>query len=140
MRLIVGIVAIGVLAVAGLFGYSWSRNPYADPGVHASAVGFTLANPLSGRAWRGLACPHRTIVTNLAVQWVGPRLCGFEDDGGARERAERFRTEGPTSCWALFEMLDQQNAERFADVLSGKSAPGAQVTNICDKAKALIAR
>lgn len=138
MRLFVAIIAIGVLAVASLFGFSWSRNPDVEPAVHASAVSFTLANPLSGRAWRGLACPHRTIVTNLAIQSVGPKLCGLESDGRARSRAERFRTEGPISCWSLFEMLDQQNAARFANVLSGKSEPGAQVNEICQKAKALI--
>lgn len=138
MRLVVAIVGIGVLVFAGLFGFSWSHNPDADPGVHASAVSFTLANPLSGRAWRGLACPHRTIVTNLAIQAVGPKLCGLESDGGARARAERFRTEGPTSCWSLFEMLDHQHAARFSGVLSGTSEPGAQVKDICEKAKNLI--
>ena len=140
MRLVVAIVAIVVIALAGLFGFSYVRNPDLDATVHASAVSFTLANPLSGSAWRGLACPHRSIVTNLAIQSLGPKLCGTDGDGGARARAERFRTEGPTSCWALFEMLDSQNSERFSDVLAGSAEPGAAANDLCQKAKALIAQ
>ena len=140
MRPIIAIFAIIIVVLAGLFGFSYTRNPDLGPSAHASVVSFTLANPLSGRAWRGLACPHRSIVTNLAIQSLGPKMCGTENDGGARARAERFRTEGPTSCWALFEMLDQQNATRFADVLSGKAMPGAAANDMCQKAKALLQR
>lgn len=140
MRRIVAIVAIIIIAIGGLFGFSYLRNPDLAPGDHASAVSFTLANPLSQGAWRGLACPHRTIVTNLAIQSLGPKLCGMDGDGGARARAERFRTEGPTSCWALFEMLDQQNAERFKDVLAGTAERNAAANDVCRKAEALIAR
>jgi hypothetical protein len=36
MRLVVAIAAIVVIALAGLFGFSYARNPDLDPTVHAS--------------------------------------------------------------------------------------------------------
>lgn len=138
MKLLVAVLTVIAITGAGLVGYSWTRNPDLGPGDHASAVGFTLANPTSGRAWRGLACPHRSIVTTLSIQALGPQLCGTETDGGARARAERFRTEGPTSCWALFEMLSAQNAERFAGVLAGREERGPAVEAVCVKARQLV--
>jgi len=138
MRLVAAVLIIVAAGLGGLVGYSWSRNPELGAVEHASAVGFTLANPMSTRAWRGLACPHRSIITNLSVQALGPALCGTDTDGGAATRAERFRVQGPTSCWALYEMLSRQNAERFAGVLAGREAAGPAVAELCEKARRLI--
>ena len=138
MKFIGLLIAIVVLALAGVFGYSYANNPNMPPMAHAEAVGFTVANPLSANAWRGLACPHRSVVTDLVTKSLAPKLCGTPDDGGAAKRAARFRTEGPVSCWALFEVLSESSKKRFADVISGTAKGGPAVDDICRRAKVLI--
>jgi hypothetical protein len=127
-----------LLALLGAFGFSYMNNPDLPPTTHASAVGFAVANPLSGKAWRGLACPHRSLVTDLATKSFAPKLCGTASDGGAAERAKRFRTEGPTSCWALYDSLVERTEARFASVLAGKAKAGPAVNDVCRRAKKLI--
>lgn len=138
MKLLGTIFVAAVLGLAGVFGYSYANNPDMPVTAHASAVGYAVANPFSGKSWRGLACPHRSVVTDLVTKSMAPELCGTETDGGATERAERFRTEGPTSCWELFDSLSQQTKARFASVLAGQEKAGAAVQDICQQAKQLI--
>lgn len=138
MKFLTRILALAVVAFATAFGVSYFHNPEMPPAAHASAVGFAVANPLSGKAWRGLACPHRSIVTDLVTKSFAPKLCGTSGDGGARDRAERFRTEGPTSCWALFDTLSQKTAARFAGVIAGSEKAGPAVNDVCRQAKKLI--
>ena len=138
MKFIRNVVVIVVLALIGVFGFSYFNNPKMPPMAHASAVGFALANPLSGNAWRGLACPHRSAVTDLVTKSLAPKLCGSATDGGAMKRAERFRTEGPVSCWALFDALSAKNKARFATVMSGKEKAGPAAADICRRADKLI--
>ena len=132
------VVILLLAGLIGAFGFSYVNNPNMPVTAHASAVGFAVANPLSGQAWRGLACPHRSVVTDMATKSLAPKLCGAKSDGGAMERAERFRTQGPTSCWALFDALNRQTTARFADVIAGKEQPGPAVADVCRQAKQLI--
>ena len=138
MKLIRRVVIVAVLAVIAAFGFSYVKNPDMPPMAHASAVGFALANPLSGNAWRGLGCPHRSVVTDLVTKSLAPQLCGQSSDGGAMKRAERFRTEGPVSCWALFDALSEKSKARFANVISGAEKPGPAASDICRRADRLI--
>lgn len=138
MRTVRIVLAVVVLALVGIFGFTYANNPQASMTSHASVVGYAVANPFSGKAWRGLACPHRTVVTDLVTKSLGPKLCGTSTDGGASARAERFRTEGPTSCWALFETLNNNSRSRFAAVLSGEAEPGPAAQDVCRQAKKLI--
>jgi len=138
MKFMRGVVIVLLLALAGVFGLSWASNPDLPPTKHASAVGFALANPLSGRAWRGLACPHRSAVTDLVTKSMGPKLCGSASDGGALARAERFRTEGPVSCWALFDALSKKTIARFTKVMSGEDERGPAVKEVCRRSAELI--
>jgi hypothetical protein len=138
MKLVRGIVVIMALALLGAFGFSYVRNPDLPPVSHASAVGFAVANPLSTGAWRGLACPHRSIVTDLVTKSMAPKLCGRENDGGASARAERFRTEGPTSCWALFESLSESTLARFAGVIASGKKDDPAAADVCRQAEELI--
>jgi len=132
-------VLIGILLVLlGAFGFSYMNNPNMPPTAHASAVGFAVANPLSSKAWRGLGCPHRSLVTDLATKSFAPKLCGAASDGGATARAERFRTEGPTPCWALYDSLVARTKSRFAGVIAGKDKAGPAVSDVCRRAKKLI--
>lgn len=138
MKFIGRVIGVLILAVAGVFGFSYVNNPDMPPTAHASAVGFAVANPLSGNAWRGLACPHRSAVTDLVTKSMAPKLCGAASDGGAAKRAERFRTEGPTSCWALYDILSQKSKARFAAVLAGEQKAGPAVADVCRRAEKLI--
>lgn len=138
MKMVRWIFVAVLLAVIGVFGFSYSQNPNLSATAHASAVGFAVANPLSGNAWRGLACPHRSVVTDLVTKSMAPKLCGKQNDGGASERAERFRTEGPTSCWALFDTLSQSTIARFASVISGEKKDDPAAADVCRQAEALI--
>jgi len=138
MKFIRIVVAVVIVALAGAFGFSYVSNPDMPVTAHASAVGFAVANPLSGKSWRGLACPHRSVVTDLVTKSLAPKLCGASSDGGAATRAERFRTEGPTSCWALFDMLNEKSTARFAAVIAGQEKPGPVVEDVCRQAKQLI--
>lgn len=132
------VIIVAVLALIGAFGFSYINNPDMPPTAHASAVGFAVANPLSGKAWRGLACPHRSAVTELVTKSLAPKLCGGTTDGGATKRAERFRTEGPVSCWALFDALSQASEARFASVIAGEEKAGPAAADICRRANELI--
>jgi hypothetical protein len=127
-----------LLALLGTFGFSYMNNPGMPPTAHASAVRFAVANPLSSKAWRGFACPHRPLVTDLVTKSLAPKLCGTVSDGGATARAKRFRTEGPTSCWALYDALAERTQARFASVLAGKAKAGPAVGDVCRRAKKLI--
>jgi len=138
MKFVRIIIAVVVLALAGAFGFSYLSNPDVSATSHASAVGYAVANPFSGKSWRGLACPHRSVVTDLVTKSLAPKLCGTSSDGGAIARAERFRTEGPTSCWALFDTLNEQSKARFAAVISGQEKAGPAVQDVCRQAKKLI--
>ena len=140
MKTIKIVLGVAVLALIGVFGFSYVNNPQMPVSAHATAVGFTVANPLSGKAWRGLACPHRSVVTDLVTKSVAPALCGSATDGGATARAKRFRTEGPTSCWALFDVLAERTKVRFANVIAGKEKRGPAVDDVCRQAKQLIAK
>jgi|SRR6056297_2442394 len=138
MKVLTSFIVIAVLLIAVVFGYSYFNNPDMPAKERVSAVGFAVANPMSSKAWRGLACPHRSVVSDLVTQSLAPKLCGTDNDGGAAERAERFRTEGPVSCWALFDALAEKNKVRFAGVIAGSEKPGAAVNDVCQRAKALI--
>ena len=138
MKFVRWIVLAGIVALAGAFSFSYLNNPNMPASAHASAVGFAVANPLSGEAWRGLACPHRTAVTDLVTKSMALKLCGMESDGGAMERAERFRTEGPVSCWSLFSSLSEKTSERFAGVIAGSEKAGPAADDVCREAKKLI--
>ncbi|MFT5509453.1 MAG: hypothetical protein ACI89J_002538 [Hyphomicrobiaceae bacterium] len=138
MKFIGRVVIIALLALIGVFGFSYVNNPDMPPTAHASAVGFAVANPLSSKAWRGLACPHRSAVTDLVTKSMATKLCGGSNDGGAAKRAERFRTEGPTSCWALFDALTQKTSARFASVIAGETKAGPAAADICRRAAKLI--
>lgn len=138
MKIFFRVMGIALVALAGVFAFSYINNPNIPPAAHASAVGFAVANPLSGRAWRGLACPHRSVVTDLVTKSMAPKLCGSASDGGATARAERFRTEGPVSCWALFDALSEKTSQRFSGVIAGKEQAGPAVDDVCRQAKKLI--
>lgn len=140
MKLVGSVSALVVAALLGAFGYSYLNNPAAPPMMHAAAVGSAVSNPLSGNAWRGLACPHRSVVTDLVTKSLAPKLCGTVSDGGAAARAARFRTEGPVSCWALFDSLSEKSEARFEGIIAGKEKPGPAVDDICRQAKELITR
>ena len=132
------LIIVLLLALVGAFGFSYFNNPDMPPAAHANAVGFAVANPLSSKAWRGLACPHRSVVTDLVTKSLAPKLCGSSSDGGASKRAQRFRTEGPVSCWALFDALSEKSKARFANVLAGEQKPGPAAADICRRAEQLI--
>ena len=138
MKLIRRVIIVLLLALVGAFGFSYFKNPDMPPMAHASAVGFAVANPLSSKAWRGLACPHRSVVTDLVTKSLAPKLCGSASDGGASKRAARFRTEGPVSCWALFDALSEQSKARFANVIAGEEKAGPAAADICRRADQLI--
>ncbi|MFY0611315.1 MAG: hypothetical protein JXQ99_07315 [Hyphomicrobiaceae bacterium] len=138
MKLIRSVIILVLLGLVGAFGYSYLNNPSMPPMAHASAVGFAVANPLSGNAWRGLACPHRSVVTDLVTKSLAPQLCGSASDGGAAKRAKRFQTEGPVSCWALFDALSAKNKARFASVISGQEKAGPAAADVCRRAGQLI--
>ena len=138
MKFIRNVIIIVLLALIGAFGFSYFSNPDMPPMAHASAVGFAVANPLSVKAWRGIACPHRSVVTELVTKSLAPKLCGSATDGGAMKRAERFRTEGPVSCWALFDALSEKNRARFATIISGDEKAGPAAADICRRAGQLI--
>lgn len=138
MKLIRRVIIVALLAFIGAFGFSYVKNPDMPPMAHASAVGFAVANPLSSKAWRGLACPHRSVVTDLVTKSLAPKLCGSSSDGGASKRAKRFRTEGPVSCWALFDALSKKDQARFASVIAGEKKAGPAAADICRRADQLI--
>ncbi len=140
MKLFRRIVIVAVIALLAIFAYSYSRNPNLSATTHASAVGFVLARPFSVDAWQGLACPHRSAVTDLVTKSMAPQLCGKKSDGGAMARARRFQTEGPVSCWALFDGLRQQSMDRFSGVISGSVKPGPAVADICRRAEELLGK
>ena len=138
MKFVRWLLIVVLLALIGLYGYTYSRNPSESAMVHADAVGFVLARPLSGGAWRGLACPHRTAVNELVAKSLGPKLCGHGSDGGAAKRARRFQTEGPVSCWALFEQISKSYEARFSDIIAKKAERTPAANDICRRAEALV--
>lgn len=138
MKATKGIIILVLAAIVSVFGYSYSRNPDIPVTGHAEAVGFVVANPLSGNAWRGLSCPHRIVVTELVTKALAPKLCGTENDGGAAARAARFKTEGPVTCWALYESLLQKSEARFSDIIARKSQPNPAAEDLCRRAAELI--
>ena len=56
----------------------------------------------------------------------------------ASKRAERFRTEGPVSCWALFDALSEKSKARFANIIAGDQKAGPAAADICRRADKLI--
>jgi hypothetical protein len=138
MKTIRWLVIIALAALAGMLGYSYSRNPEVPMMAHADAVGFVLARPFTAGAWRGLTCTHRGIVNDLVTKSLGPKVCGLPGDGGAAARAKRFQTEGPMGCWALYEQLSQSYEDRFADVIAKKSPASGAAGDFCRRAGELL--
>ena len=138
MKTFRAIVILALIAVIGIFGFSYSRNPDLSPTIHAEAVGFVLAKPFSVGSWQGLACPHRSVVTDLVTKSLAPKMCGTPSDGGAADRAARFQTDGPESCWELYNALSERAESRFADIIAKKAEPTPASQDICRKATKLL--
>ncbi|MFM1815581.1 MAG: hypothetical protein RLZ98_2276 [Pseudomonadota bacterium] len=138
MGIVKGIVIAAVAALVGVFGFSYVRNPDLGVGQHAEAVGFVLANPVSTSEWQGLACPHRRAVVDLVAMSIAPKLCGAASDGGAKARAEKFKTQGLGSCWALYQVLSQRDEERYRSYFNKAKPHNATVSAYCTRAEALL--
>ncbi len=138
MKVVRWLAILVVIAMIGLFGYSYIQNPNMGPSEHAKAVGFVLANPASTAEWQGLACPHRRAVINLVTMSMAPQVCGTPNDGGAMQRAKKFQTQGLGSCWALFEVLSTRAKDEWGPYISKKKPRDNAVNSFCKQAQALI--
>jgi hypothetical protein len=138
MKFIAWLLMACVGVLLGMFGLSYVRNPDVPPMQHAQAVGFVLANPMSGNEWRSLACPHRRAVADLVTMSLAPKLCGLKSDGGAVDRAKKFKTQGQPNCWALFEALSARAEVQYGQFYNGARPRNAAAEDVCNDAARLL--